>query len=221
MSEKCKHNTLKEKIKTYLYDAIVSGEMKPGQRIKIIPLATAFNTSQAPVREAIQCLATGGYLELIPNVGARVRELSAKDVHEIYMVREALEAAGLRASGNARPDLLELLEKEIQRMRRAAEKDDFGDYARHNTCFHRHLVSFAENTRMLALWDGLHIPRIVTFTLKSVNMSLREAVDIHYPIIQGLKENNPEKAIQGIYFHYQQLGREEPHGASPHNQTEG
>lgn len=210
MSGKNHSGTLKERVEKYLFEAIISGELKPGQRIKIIPLAAALDMSQAPVREAVHCLAACGYLEMIPNVGARVRQFSAEEVAEIYMLREALETAGLRGAGKAYAPLAELLGQELRRMRKAAAQDSFRDYARHNASFHRHLAAFAGNARLLAMWDGLHIPRFITYKIKDRGMSLQNVADLHFPIIRGLEENDPEKAIQAVYSHYRALAAASP-----------
>ncbi len=78
-----------------LRQAIVSGRLAPGERIKEVPLAEELGVSRGPIREAIRLLAHDGLLRIIPNRGAVVPELSSDDVLEVYAMRAALGSLAL------------------------------------------------------------------------------------------------------------------------------
>ena len=76
-----------------LREAILTGEMRPGQRIVVDPLAERLGISKIPIREALGRLTAERLVELTPHVGARVAAPpTTRDLHDIYAVRATLEA---------------------------------------------------------------------------------------------------------------------------------
>jgi GntR family transcriptional regulator, carbon starvation induced regulator len=87
-----------------LRQAILRGELRPGQRLHAANLADRWDISATPLREAFQRLAGEGLVELLPQRGARVSELSAIDAARIYELRLLLEPLALRQSLEASDD---------------------------------------------------------------------------------------------------------------------
>jgi DNA-binding GntR family transcriptional regulator len=85
---------LSERVKEYIVEAVLNGEMKPGDRIVESSLARHLGVSQAPVREAIRDLVLLGFLESEPYKGTSVRSFTAEELWETYTVRAALESWG-------------------------------------------------------------------------------------------------------------------------------
>jgi GntR family transcriptional regulator, carbon starvation induced regulator len=81
-----------------LRQAILRGELRPGQRLHASNLADRWDISATPLREAFQRLAGEGLVELLPQRGARVSEMSATDAARIYELRLLLEPLALRQS---------------------------------------------------------------------------------------------------------------------------
>lgn len=77
-------------------EAIVSGRLKPGQRIRERDLVAQLNISRSPLREAIRTLESEGFLTAIPHRGAWVSELSASDLFQMVQVRIMLETYAAR-----------------------------------------------------------------------------------------------------------------------------
>ncbi|WP_249997927.1 GntR family transcriptional regulator [Actinoplanes sp. M2I2] len=77
---------------------ILDGQVPPGSAIPVDAVATAFGVSRIPVREALMTLIGEGLVDHRPNGGYRVALMTAHEFAEIYLVREALETAGLRAA---------------------------------------------------------------------------------------------------------------------------
>jgi DNA-binding GntR family transcriptional regulator len=77
---------------------ILDGEVPPGSAIPVDAVAAAFGVSRIPVREALMTLIGEGLVDHRPNAGYRVAMMTAREFSEIYLVREALETAALRAS---------------------------------------------------------------------------------------------------------------------------
>jgi GntR family transcriptional regulator, carbon starvation induced regulator len=87
-----------------LRQAILRGELRPGQRLHASNLAERWDISATPLREAFQRLAGEGLVELLPQRGARVSELSATEAARIYELRLLLEPLALRQSLEASDD---------------------------------------------------------------------------------------------------------------------
>src|SRR4051812_20134335 len=104
-------------------DAIVDGRLRPGERIKEIPLAGVLGFSRAPVRDALRLLERDGLVELVPNRGAIVPELRAVDILEVYALRASLGTLALHKLMLA-ADTLEIapLERELIRLVRAGDR---------------------------------------------------------------------------------------------------
>jgi DNA-binding GntR family transcriptional regulator len=81
-----------------LRSCILDGEVPPGSAIPVDGVAEAFGVSRIPVREALMTLIGEGLVAHRPNAGYRVAKMTASEFAEIYLVREALEIAALRAA---------------------------------------------------------------------------------------------------------------------------
>jgi DNA-binding GntR family transcriptional regulator len=96
-----------ERVAEYLRDAILSGEIKPGEHLGQGDIAQRLGSSRLPVREALRMLELQGLAELEANKGARVPVLGRRDVDLLYQMREAIEPLALGES-MARLDLTEV-----------------------------------------------------------------------------------------------------------------
>ncbi len=74
-----------------LRQAIITGEIAPGERLMEIPLAKTLGVSRTPVREAIRMLELEGLVVMIPRRGAEVARITEKDLRDALEVRCALE----------------------------------------------------------------------------------------------------------------------------------
>jgi DNA-binding GntR family transcriptional regulator len=84
-----------ELIAEALREAIISGQIPPGERIKEIPLARRLGVSRGPIREALRLLEHDGLLRIVPNRGAHVPRPAAPDLLEVYAMRAALGSLAL------------------------------------------------------------------------------------------------------------------------------
>jgi DNA-binding GntR family transcriptional regulator len=81
-----------------LREAILTGALAPGEKIRQVELARRFHTSRLPVREALRQLHHEGLIALVPNAGARVAEFNVGELEEIYRLREVIEPMLIRDS---------------------------------------------------------------------------------------------------------------------------
>ncbi|HXT09436.1 MAG TPA: GntR family transcriptional regulator [Roseiarcus sp.] len=82
---------LSERIAGEIRSAVLSGEMRPGMRIRQELLAAQFGASRIPVREALKQLENEGLVVLAPNRGAWIADVNSEESTEIYKIREAVE----------------------------------------------------------------------------------------------------------------------------------
>lgn len=132
-----------------LRQEILSGAMPPGSRIRQEDLASRFNSSRIPVREALRLLETEGLVTLVANSGAWVARLDQAELLEIYKIRERLEPLAL---GESLPHLLPEEIAELQRLAAAMEAaPDIDSFLRFDREFHLLSYSRAAMPSLLAM----------------------------------------------------------------------
>jgi DNA-binding GntR family transcriptional regulator len=93
---KCDHGLRRQAIVQELLSDVFTGQLRAGQRLTTQLLATRFGVSHTPIREALIALAGVGIIDLLPNRGAVVRRVAARDVGEVCQVRRVLECEATR-----------------------------------------------------------------------------------------------------------------------------
>ncbi len=131
-----------EQVYDHLHSLILQGELRPGSRLVIDHLARSLGVSQIPIREALYRLQAGGFVTLEPHVGARVTELRADEVREVFMVLEAVEVISARAAcEQLTDDDLARLERQVLEM--GALVADAEAWSRRNKELHAFIASHA------------------------------------------------------------------------------
>jgi DNA-binding GntR family transcriptional regulator len=96
---------------------VFSGQLRGGQHLVTQDLAERFGVSHTPIREALIALAGVGVVDLLPNRGALVRQVTAKDVREVCQVRRVLECEATRlACGRIELEALESIAAELRKL---------------------------------------------------------------------------------------------------------
>jgi GntR family transcriptional regulator, vanillate catabolism transcriptional regulator len=135
-----------------LRDFILSGELKPGDRISELPLVERLGVSRTPIRMALVRLEEEGLLEAIPSGGFAVKAFSERDIYDAIEVRGSLEGLAARLAaerGVTQSALAEIkhclaeIDDFVDRTRVTVES--FSDYVRLNARFHALLVAFADS----------------------------------------------------------------------------
>ncbi|MEZ0168797.1 GntR family transcriptional regulator [Microvirga sp. TS319] len=103
--------TTADRILNQLSDAILRGQLQPGEKLSEPELARQLGTSRAPLREAISRLEERKLVTRAPHVGARVIELTPEKIQEIFVVREALEGMAAREAA------IRISDAEIEQLR--------------------------------------------------------------------------------------------------------
>ncbi|MCL6575011.1 GntR family transcriptional regulator [Kyrpidia sp.] len=188
--------SLPMRIADYIVVQIFQGQYKPGERLKEEELAAMFETSRAPVREALYLLQINGLVERLPRRGAIVRSYAEKEVRDLYEVRLALENLAMdRIAERWQEEWEAEFHPILERMAQAAEAGDAKTYARHNADFHWLLMRLAGSD---ILWN---LYRQTTYPLNTLTrLSTRTKEDLfrstgeHRAIVEAMREHNFREA---------------------------
>lgn len=144
---------LHDEVVARLRDLILSGELEPRSRVNESALCKRFDISRTPLREAIKLLAAEGLLELLPNRGARVAALSAREIEEVLEVVAALEgAAGELACGHITEAEIDALEGLQKTMVEAWRAHDAPGYFACNRQIHEAIMRASRNTALQGVY---------------------------------------------------------------------
>lgn len=149
-----------------LKQAILGGELAPGQQLIETQLATWCGVSRTPVREALKRLEQDGMVERGER-GLVVRENSPAEVLDIYEIRIVLETKAAQVAAQRRTDNDLLLMKQLSRRMHEMGTSDPARMARSNAEFHRAVWRATHNDSLVDLLERLqmHVGRYPTTTL--------------------------------------------------------
>jgi DNA-binding GntR family transcriptional regulator len=143
---------LRETVYNKLRKQILTGELKPGERLMEIHLANRLDVSRTPIREAIRKLELEGLVTIIPRSGAQVAQISEKELKDVLEVRRSLdslcsELACERISAADR----ERLRKAGQNFTDATAKGDSVAIAGADVAFHEIITQATGNRRLIEI----------------------------------------------------------------------
>jgi DNA-binding GntR family transcriptional regulator len=187
-------------------DAIVVGELKPGERIREAALAMQLGVSRGVLREAMQRLEGRKVVTRRSNIGVHVASLSEHDLHELFTMREALEGMAARlAAQNMTDDEICALEALLARHGEARELREGGGYFQGSADqdFHFLIVRGSRNARLeRALCEELYYQlRLYRYRLSTRSGRAKQAFDEHREIVEALKARDPDRAEAAMRRH--------------------
>lgn len=148
--------SLHGEVLTRLRDYIAAGNIADGARIPERQLCEMFGVSRTPLREALKVLASEGFVDLLPNRGARVRQLSEADIRELFDLVAGLEAlAGRLACETITETEISVIEALHHEMYSHYMRREMEDYFRCNQAIHQHIVAAARNNALSAAYASV------------------------------------------------------------------
>lgn len=148
---------LRDVVFNTLRQAILKGELKPGERLMEIQLANKLGVSRTPVREAIRKLELEGLVLMIPRKGAEVAEITRQDMEDVLEVRTALEELAVKDACDHITDAqLSELKKASNEFKKALlEGKDLVTCADADMHFHDVILSATNNRRLIQMLNNL------------------------------------------------------------------
>ena len=187
--------------------SIIGGSLPAGSKLIESELADRFGTSRGPIREAIRELAREGLVAELPRRGTVVSTLTARDLAEVYAIREGLELTASRAiierAGDAELEGLTEPLRAIEAARRS--KADYAAIAEQDFAFHRRLVSLTGNRRMTGINETMLAQTgLLLRTAAEANPTLRSDLDrpVHDAMLDALRTRDLGRAHRAIEEHY-------------------
>jgi DNA-binding GntR family transcriptional regulator len=209
---KSDHGLLRRTIVETLLGDVFRGELSAGRHLVTQELAERFHVSHTPIREALIALAGIGIIDLVPNRGAIVRHVTAREVREVMQVRRALECEAVRlACGRIDLNQLHDLSEQLKRMaaRKLATPGRFVEQARAldsrlhdliaNSCGNRFLAN--ELNRLKTLFRAF---RDVSWSEYEARNDLRRLADEaqeHLAIVYALQAGDRVAATRAMSRH--------------------
>lgn len=147
---------LRDVVFNTLRQGILTGELKPGERLMEIHLANKLGVSRTPIREAIRKLELEGLVTMIPRRGAEVAQITEKSLKDVMEVRRALDALSVElACDRINDEELAALGKACESFEKAVSTGDPKKIAQADVEFHNIIVKAAGNTRLVQLINNL------------------------------------------------------------------
>lgn len=201
-----KKQTLSDKAYFYLRDLIVSGEVKGGELLTEKKIGEKLNMSRTPVKRALTRLEQEGYVKSVDGVGNIVRELSVKDLADIYELRIALEKIAIKSSINNISDLeicsLEKDLKDILEKKQNLESISSEYLTRKDEEIHMLILANSTNDYIKGIYSNIksQIDRYQqeAYTLTDTTV---ESTEYHLEILDAIKRKNLEETIKILEDH--------------------
>ncbi len=186
-----------------LREAILRGELKPGERLMELQLAAQLGVSRTPIREAIRMLEQEGLAVTMPRKGAEVAKMTLKGMEDVLEIREALDILACQlACDRITDELLVVLEQKKKAFEASLETKDVKVIADADISFHDVIYEATGNPKLIALLSNLReqIYRYRVEYLKAVE-SYPILIKEHDNIYQALVKHNREESTEAIREH--------------------
>jgi DNA-binding GntR family transcriptional regulator len=197
--------SLHGEILSRLRDYVVEGNIADGARVPERQLCEMFGISRTPLREALKVLAAEGLIELLPNRGARVRQLSRRDLEELFEVMGGLEGlAGRLACESITDEEVAEIERLHYEMYGYYLHRDMHGYFRVNQLIHERIVAASRNETLRATYANFagRIRRVrysANFARKRQRWA--EAMREHEAILDALRRRAGSELSDILFQH--------------------
>lgn len=194
---------LRDVVFNTLRKAILTGELKPGERLMEIHLANKLGVSRTPIREAIRKLELEGLVTMIPRRGAEVAQITEKSLKDVLEVRRALDAlcaelACIRITDEEKTQLKEACAE----FERATKTKDATVIAKADVSLHDIIVAATGNKRLVQLVYNLaeQMYRYRFEYIKDESQHER-LIEEHRMIYESIMNNDSEAAAAAAKMH--------------------
>jgi DNA-binding GntR family transcriptional regulator len=206
------YNTLQSQAYEYLKKRIFSGQLKTGQLYSETQVAREIGLSRTPLRGALQQLQRHKLVEILPNKGFKIWEMSIKDITETYQVRAAIE--GYAAIQIARDQNSEGGKKVIRALKKIHSSQitlfkkpfNIDAFTKTDQRFHEIMVSYLRNLSLTELFNSVHyrIQAICISTFKVPNRP-KDALEEHATIIEAMANGEEHLAYAAVLKHLENV----------------
>lgn len=194
---------LRDVVFNTLRQAILKGELKPGERLMEIQLAKRLGVSRTPVREAIRKLELEGLVLMVPRKGAEVADITSKDLEDVLEVRTALEELAVKnACDYITEEQIQELKKAAADFKEALEGTDLIACAEADMRFHEIIYAATNNRRLIQMLNNLK-EQMYRYRMEYLKdkRTYKVLLEEHDTIRRALKKHDKIKAGNAIRSH--------------------
>ena len=193
-SNGARHQQLPEEVASYVRELIISGAIRPGEFLRMEPIAEAVGVSNTPVREGLLSLRSEGFVKLVPRRGFVVEPFTRQDVHDLFWAQAQLAGElASRAALKVDDQQLAHLDELAKGYPGAIKRGDADEIARLGHQFHRQ-VNIAADSQRLALLLGSVVKHLPNTFYAAIEGQVEHTAGDHPEILEALRERDPEKA---------------------------
>ena len=194
---------LRDVVFNTLRNAILTGELSPGERLMEIKLADKLGVSRTPIREAIRKLELEGLVVNTPRKGAEVANISAEDLRDVLEVRRSLEVLAISlACEKMTEETLELLYENIDAFKHSIDAKATSDIASVDVTFHDIIYKSTGNNRLIQILNNIS-EQMYRYRFEYIKNkeSWNRLVEEHMNIYEAIKNRDKELAVKSILLH--------------------
>lgn len=190
--------------------ALLTGQLVPGQRVKEVDLAAVLNVSRQTAREAMGELIHEGTLVREPYKGVRVAEITPQDILDVSEIRLSLETlAALRIAGQPDRAGLQRLKEALEVHLTALDSGDVVAADLTHLDFHRTMYEAAGNPLLIKIWPLVAARIQMAITLdQSVRQDPERDRELHQRLYDTIAAGDPEAISAEVKYHVQDAARE-------------
>lgn len=212
MQQAIKLKSLTDQVYEYLTDLIIEGKLKPGEKLTENDLCHRFGISRSPIRECFRILESDGLIVINPRKGVRVRELTRKDIEDVFPVRASLESLAARlAVPNMGEQEIAIFNDLIMRMEEALGNKDIKSFLRFNFTFHSLFIKASDNQvlekTLKYLGKGLWL-RIAFLYYHQSSGTLGFSNNMHKKIVKAFQKKDVLSVQKLVEDHIEHAKRE-------------
>ena len=196
------YNPLAEKAYEFMLEKIKHGEFSANEYYSETRLAQDLGISRTPMRDALMRLSQDRYIDIIPNKGFRLHEMSREDIQNTFQVRAAIEGFCSMALHDERKTkqgrrTIEDLEETLDLMKQSIETNEPYDVILgHDFDFHRQIVEYSRNADMIRLIESYsHMQQAIAFRSFEQKGRPMEAYEEHMEIYRNLTSDQEDARI--------------------------
>lgn len=185
---------LPEEVAGYVRELIVSGQVKPGEFLRMERIAEQVGVSNTPVREGLLLLRSEGFVELVPRRGFVVAAFSRQDVRDLFWVQAQLaRELAVRAAKKITPEQIAGLELIQDLYDRAAADGDPERVAQQGHAFHR-AINLAAGSHRLALLLGQVVRQLPNRFYLTIEAGPNQVGEDHRLLIDAMRRRDARRA---------------------------
>lgn len=194
---------LRDVVFNTLREAILKGDLKPGERLMELQLASKLGVSRTPIREAIRMLEQEGLAVTTPRKGAEVAKMTLKDMEDVLEIRDALDELAVRiACQKITDEQLKQLEDVKELFEKNTQTNNVKNIAEADVSFHDVIYEATGNPKLVTLLNNLR-EQVYRYRVEYIKdpKNYPTLIAEHEAILESLKKRDVKNAVEAMHVH--------------------